>query len=147
MMRFCQRAPGGLWGGVGQDLVDRGLPTCSRVGEAAMDGGAGKFVGVGWAPATDDILGEVLQLEEGKGKVGDHPVREERCVGASSSWKGIGGVGSPKCGEEQRQFGHWRGREAEGRGRVLAVCFQERKEGAWWGGGRGGARLRREVPF
>jgi hypothetical protein len=39
------------------------------------------------------------------GKVRDHPAGEERCVGASSPWKGIG---SPKCGEEQRLFGHLR---------------------------------------
>jgi hypothetical protein len=36
----------------------------------------------------DDVLRELLQLEEGKGKVRDHPTGEERHVGASSPWKG-----------------------------------------------------------
>jgi hypothetical protein len=51
-----------------------------------MDDGAEKFVDVGWALATSDVLGELLQLEEGKGKVRDHPTREERHVGVSSPW-------------------------------------------------------------
>jgi hypothetical protein len=68
---------------------------------------------------TGDVLEELLQLEEGGGKVRDHPVREERRVGVSSPWKGIDGVGGPKCGEERRRFGHWRGREVEGKGKVL----------------------------
>jgi hypothetical protein len=55
---------------------------------------------------TGDVLEELLQLEEGGGKVRDHPVREERRVGVSSPWKGIDGVGGPKCGEERRRFGH-----------------------------------------
>jgi hypothetical protein len=76
--------------------VDRGLPTCSGDGEAATDGGVEEFIGVGWAPATGDVLVELLQFEEGEGKVRDHPLEEERHVGASSPWKGISGVGGPK---------------------------------------------------
>jgi hypothetical protein len=71
---------GGLRGGAGQDLADRGLPACLGDSEAATDGGAEKFIGVGWALMTDDVLGELLQLEEGKGKVRDHPAGEERRV-------------------------------------------------------------------
>jgi hypothetical protein len=55
---------------------------------------------------SGDALGKFLQLEEGKGKVMDHPAREERHVGVSSPWKGIGGVDGPKCGEERRRFSH-----------------------------------------
>jgi hypothetical protein len=89
--------------------MDRGIPQCSGDGEAATDGGTEKFVGVSWALAIGDILGELLQLEEGKGKgkVRDHPAGEERRVGVSSPWKGIGGVGGPKCSEERRRFSHW----------------------------------------
>jgi hypothetical protein len=47
--------------------VDRGLPACLSEGEAATDDGVEKFIGVGWAPATGDILRELLQLEEGEG--------------------------------------------------------------------------------
>jgi hypothetical protein len=86
--------------------VDRALPVSSGDSEAATDGGAEKFVGVEWAPVTSNILGELLQLEEGKGKVMDHPAREERCVGVSSLWKGIGRIGGPKCDEEWQRFGH-----------------------------------------
>jgi hypothetical protein len=56
-MRFYWRAPRGLQGGAGQDLMDQGLPACSGDGEAAMDGCAEKFISVGWAPATGDVLG------------------------------------------------------------------------------------------
>jgi hypothetical protein len=56
-MRFYRRAPRGLQGGAEQDLVDRGLPACLGDGEAAMDGCAEKFISVGWAPATGDVLG------------------------------------------------------------------------------------------
>jgi hypothetical protein len=89
-MRFCRRALGGLRGGVGQDLADRGLPVWLGDGEATTDGGVEKFIGVRWAPAIDDVLGELLQFE-GKGKVRDHPTGEERRVGVSSPWKGIRG--------------------------------------------------------
>jgi hypothetical protein len=54
---------------------------CSGDSEATTDSGAEEFIGVGWAPVTGDVLGELLQLEEGKGKVRDHPAREERRVG------------------------------------------------------------------
>jgi hypothetical protein len=47
---------------------------------------------------SGDILEELLQLEEGKGKVGDHPTGEERRMGVSSPWKGID---NPKWGEER----------------------------------------------
>jgi hypothetical protein len=90
---------------------------CSGDGEEATDDGVEEFGNVGWAPATGDILRELLQLEEGK--VRDHPTREERCMGQSSPWKGIDRVGGLKCGEEQWWFGHWRRREAEGSGKVL----------------------------
>jgi hypothetical protein len=52
---------------------------------------------------TSDVLGELLQLEEGEGKVRDHPDGVERRMGVSSPWKGIGGS---KCDEERRWFGH-----------------------------------------
>jgi hypothetical protein len=68
--------------------------------------------------------------------VRDHPAGEERHVGASSPWKGISGVHGPKCGEGRRRFSHRREREAKGRGKVLAVCLKERKEG-----GRGAAAM------
>jgi hypothetical protein len=64
----------------------------------------------------------------------DHQTGEERYVGVSSPWKGISGVGGPKCGEAQRRFGHRHEREAEGRRMVLTVCIKERKER---GGGKG----------
>jgi hypothetical protein len=54
----------------------------------------------------------------------------------SSPQKGIGGVHGPKCGEVRQRFSHRREREAKGRGKVLAVCFEERKEG-----GRGMAMM------
>jgi hypothetical protein len=72
---------GGLREGTEQGLANRGLPACSGDGDAATDGGAEEFIDVGWAPVTGDVLGELLQLEEGKGKVRDHPAREERHVG------------------------------------------------------------------
>jgi hypothetical protein len=111
--------------------VDRGLPTCLGDGEVATDGGTVEFMGVGWAPATDDVLGELLQLEEGEDKVKDHPPREERRVGVSSPWKEIGRVGGPKCGEEWLWFSHWRGREAEGSGKVLAQCARRGEKKEW----------------
>jgi hypothetical protein len=40
--------------------MDRGLPVCSSDGEAATDGGAEKFIGVGWPPATSGVLKELL---------------------------------------------------------------------------------------
>jgi hypothetical protein len=63
--------------------MDQGLPTCSRNGGAATDGGAEKFISIRCNPTTGDILGELLQLEEGKGKVRDYSAREERHVRAS----------------------------------------------------------------
>jgi hypothetical protein len=66
--------------------VDRVLPVSSGDSEAATDGGAEKFVGVEWAPVTSNILGELLQLEEGK--VMDHPAREERRVGGELTVEG-----------------------------------------------------------
>jgi hypothetical protein len=38
--------------------------------------------------------------------VRDHAIGEERHMGVSSPWKGIGGVGGLKCGEERWWFGH-----------------------------------------
>jgi hypothetical protein len=67
-MRFSRRAPGGLQRGVGQDFVDWGLPTCLGDGEVATDGGTEEFVDVGWARVTGNVLGELLQLEEGRGR-------------------------------------------------------------------------------
>jgi hypothetical protein len=81
VMRFSRRAPGGLQGGVGQDFTDRGLPACLGNGEAATNDSAEEFVGARWAPATIDVLEELLQLEEGEGKLRDHPAREERLIG------------------------------------------------------------------
>jgi hypothetical protein len=57
---FAGEHRGGLQGGVGQDLMDRGLPVCSSDGEAATDDGAEKFIGVGWPPATSGVLKELL---------------------------------------------------------------------------------------
>jgi hypothetical protein len=70
--------------------MDRGLPTCSGGGEAATDGARGR---VHWRRVgSGDVLREVLQLEEGEG--------------VRSPWKGIGGVGGSKCGEERQRFDH-----------------------------------------
>jgi hypothetical protein len=62
------RVPRDLQEGTGQDLADRGLPVCSSDGEAATDGGTEEFIIVRWAPTTSDILGELLQFEEGRGR-------------------------------------------------------------------------------
>jgi hypothetical protein len=40
---------------------------CSGDSEAATNGGTEEFVGVGWAPVTDDVHREFPQLEEGEG--------------------------------------------------------------------------------
>jgi hypothetical protein len=37
-------------------------------GEVATDGGTEEFVDVGWARVTGNALGELLQLEEGRGR-------------------------------------------------------------------------------
>jgi hypothetical protein len=62
--RFYWWALGGLWGDVGQGLVDQGLPACSGDGEAVTDGSVKEFVGVRWAPTSGGGLQADLQHGE-----------------------------------------------------------------------------------
>jgi hypothetical protein len=85
--RFCQWAPGELRGDTGQDEAEWGSPVSSGNGEAATDDGAEGPIGVGQAPVTGDVNGEFPQLQEGEGKVRDHPAEKKKQVGASSPWR------------------------------------------------------------
>jgi hypothetical protein len=106
--------------------------------EAATDGGAEKFIGVGWALTTDDVLGELLQLEEGKGKVRDHLAGEERRVEGELTVEGHQRPKMRRGAAVVRPLAWMRGRgEREGAHGVLW-----RKKGG--GKGRGGDQ---QCPF
>jgi hypothetical protein len=122
--------------------------------EAATDGGAEKFIGVGWALMTDDVLGELLQLEEGKGKVRDHPAGEERRVEGELTVEGHrrpemrrgAAVVQPLAwmrGRGEREGAHgvlWRKKGGgEGRGSDQQRPFK-RRSGGHRGRGAGGGR-------
>jgi hypothetical protein len=51
-----------------QDGAERGSPVRAGDGEVATGGDAKEVIGVGWAPVTANVCGELSELEERRGK-------------------------------------------------------------------------------
>jgi hypothetical protein len=92
----------------------RGSPKKWRTGEATEVASSGSVPAM---TATDGDDRKVMWHQGEVEEVRSTRIDEERAERQCSPREGIGGSGSSKCGEGQRQFGHRRGREAEGESR------------------------------
>jgi hypothetical protein len=116
-----------------------GSPVRSGDGEVAMGDGAEEVVGVGWAPVTGNVRGELLELDRRRGKRTSTWPRRRNTRGQAHCGGGKSATTAAREAAEAWPLVRTRGREG-GEG----CCGVVRRENV---GGENEARRRRAAPF